>query len=99
MAWRRIVSLGIASGIAVPAMSASLSYYDQYRRASLPANLVQAQRDFFGGHTYQHNVPTVRELSTLSGMTVTRILAILLDAQLGKCKKISFLSLLVSGGF
>lgn len=53
MAWRRIVTLGIASGIALPSMSASLSYYDQYRRGSLPANLVQAQRDFFGGHTYQ----------------------------------------------
>jgi 6-phosphogluconate dehydrogenase len=53
MAWRRIVSLGIASGISLPAMSASLSYYDQYRRARLPANLVQAQRDFFGGHTFQ----------------------------------------------
>lgn len=53
MAWRRVVSLGIASGISVPSMSASLAYYDQYRRASLPANLVQGQRDFFGGHTYQ----------------------------------------------
>jgi len=55
MAWRRIVSLGIASGIALPSMSASLNYYDQYRRGSLPANLVQAQRDFFGGHTYQRD--------------------------------------------
>jgi 6-phosphogluconate dehydrogenase len=55
MAWRRIVSLGIASGIALPAMSASLNYYDQYRRGSLPANLVQAQRDFFGGHTYERS--------------------------------------------
>lgn len=53
MAWRRIVSLGIANGIALPAMSASLGYYDQYRRARLPANLVQGQRDFFGGHTFQ----------------------------------------------
>jgi 6-phosphogluconate dehydrogenase len=53
MAWRRIVSLGVATGIATPALSAGLAYYDQYRRASLPANLLQAQRDFFGGHTYQ----------------------------------------------
>jgi len=53
MAWRRIVSLGVANGIALPSMSASLMYYDQYRRARLPANLVQGQRDFFGGHTYQ----------------------------------------------
>lgn len=49
LAWRRIVSVGVAAGIATPAMSAALAYYDQYRRASLPANLVQAQRDFFGG--------------------------------------------------
>eukprot|EP00934_Nitzschia_sp_Nitz4_P006398 Nitzschia sp. Nitz4//scaffold141_size107518//30661//32196//NITZ4_004271-RA/size107518-processed-gene-0.130-mRNA-1//-1//CDS//3329536273//6388//frame0 len=53
MAWRRIVTLGIANGVALPAMSASLSYFDQYRRSRLPANLVQGQRDFFGGHTYQ----------------------------------------------
>jgi len=53
MAWRRIVTLGIANGIAVPSTSASLGYYDQYRRARLPANLIQAQRDFFGGHTYE----------------------------------------------
>jgi 6-phosphogluconate dehydrogenase len=52
MAWRRVISLGAATGISLPAMSASLSYYDQYRRARLPANLIQAQRDFFGGHTY-----------------------------------------------
>jgi len=53
MAWRRIVTLSIAAGISSPALSASLTYYDQYRRASVPANLVQAQRDFFGGHTYK----------------------------------------------
>ena len=53
MAWRRVVTLGIATGIAVPALSASLGYFDQYRRARLPANLVQAQRDFFGSHTFE----------------------------------------------
>jgi 6-phosphogluconate dehydrogenase len=53
MAWRRIVTLSVASGIACPALSASLTYYDQNRRESLSANMVQAQRDFFGGHTYQ----------------------------------------------
>lgn len=53
MAWRRVVGVGVARGIATPALSAALSYYDQYRRDRLPANLVQAQRDFFGGHTYQ----------------------------------------------
>lgn len=51
--WRRVVSLCVASGIAAPAMTASLSYFDSYRRARLPANLVQAQRDFFGAHTYE----------------------------------------------
>lgn len=49
MAWRRVVSVGVASGIATPALSASLGYYDQYRRDRLPANLIQGQRDFFGG--------------------------------------------------
>lgn len=53
MAWRRIVTLCIASGISCPALCASLGYFDSYRRASLPANLTQAQRDFFGGHTYE----------------------------------------------
>lgn len=53
MAWRRIVTLCIASGLPCPALSGSLSYFDAYRTASLPANLTQAQRDFFGGHTYQ----------------------------------------------
>merc|ERR1740136_165528 len=53
MAWRRIVTLAFASGISCPALSSSLTYYDQYRRESLPANLVQAQRDFFGGHTFE----------------------------------------------
>eukprot|EP00816_Leptocylindrus_hargravesii_P013049 CAMPEP_0196806052 /NCGR_PEP_ID=MMETSP1362-20130617/5912_1 /TAXON_ID=163516 /ORGANISM="Leptocylindrus danicus, Strain CCMP1856" /LENGTH=487 /DNA_ID=CAMNT_0042179337 /DNA_START=88 /DNA_END=1551 /DNA_ORIENTATION=- len=52
-AWRRIVTLCVASGIGCPSLSGSLQYYDSYRRARLPANLVQAQRDFFGGHTYQ----------------------------------------------
>ena len=52
-AWRRVVSLCVATGIACPSMSASLAYFDQYRRARLPANLVQAQRDYFGAHTYE----------------------------------------------
>uniref|UniRef100_A0A6U4GAQ4 phosphogluconate dehydrogenase (NADP(+)-dependent, decarboxylating) n=1 Tax=Phaeomonas parva TaxID=124430 RepID=A0A6U4GAQ4_9STRA len=51
--WRRIVSLCVASGIACPALAASLNYYDTYRRPRLPANLTQAQRDFFGGHSYE----------------------------------------------
>ena len=55
IAWRRIVSLAVNTGIALPSMSASLSYFDSYRRENVPANLVQAQRDFFGSHTYERN--------------------------------------------
>eukprot|EP00002_Diphylleia_rotans_P011730 TRINITY_DN2309_c0_g3_i1.p2 TRINITY_DN2309_c0_g3~~TRINITY_DN2309_c0_g3_i1.p2 ORF type:complete len:472 (+),score=115.24 TRINITY_DN2309_c0_g3_i1:79-1494(+) len=52
-AWRRIVALCATNGIAAPAFSGSLAYFDSYRRARLPANLIQAQRDFFGAHTYE----------------------------------------------
>jgi len=52
-AWRRVVGLAVATGVAVPGMSASLAYFDSYRRARHPANLVQAQRDYFGSHTYE----------------------------------------------
>ena len=51
--WRRAVGAGIASGIPLPAMSAALAYFDGYRSARLPANLLQAQRDYFGAHTYE----------------------------------------------
>jgi len=51
--WRRAASLGIARGIPLPAMTAALSWYDGYRSATLPANLLQAQRDYFGAHTYR----------------------------------------------
>jgi 6-phosphogluconate dehydrogenase len=51
--WRRMVSRAIGAGIAVPALSASLAYYDSIRRGRTPANLIQAQRDFFGAHTYE----------------------------------------------
>ena len=54
-AWRRTVAFAQANGIAIPAMSASLSYFDAYRAAELPLNLTQAQRDYFGSHTYQRN--------------------------------------------
>ncbi|HYI09184.1 MAG TPA: NADP-dependent phosphogluconate dehydrogenase [Thermoanaerobaculia bacterium] len=54
-AWRRSVSFAQAQGIAVPAFAASLAYFDSYRTANLPQNLTQAQRDFFGAHTYQRN--------------------------------------------
>ncbi|XP_028552434.1 6-phosphogluconate dehydrogenase, decarboxylating 1, chloroplastic isoform X2 [Dendrobium catenatum] len=52
-AWRRVVGLAIEAGISTPGMCASLAYFDTYRRARLPANLVQAQRDLFGAHTYE----------------------------------------------
>ncbi|KAK4771432.1 hypothetical protein SAY87_031964 [Trapa incisa] len=52
-AWRRIVGLAISAGITTPGMCASLAYFDTYRRARLPANLVQAQRDLFGAHTFE----------------------------------------------
>jgi 6-phosphogluconate dehydrogenase len=51
--WRRVVQTGAALGIPVPAIGASLAYYDSYRTARLPANLIQAQRDYFGAHTYE----------------------------------------------
>jgi len=50
---RYVVKLAIDSGIACPAFTAALNYYDSYRRKRLPANLTQAQRDFFGAHTYE----------------------------------------------
>jgi len=51
--WRRVVSAAVELGLPVPAFSAALTYFDGYRRASLPANLLQAQRDYFGAHTYE----------------------------------------------
>ena len=52
-AWRRVVAAGVYSGVSLPSMSASLAYFDAYRRKEMPANLVQAQRDCFGSHTYE----------------------------------------------
>jgi 6-phosphogluconate dehydrogenase len=51
--WRVAVSSAVEHGVAVPAFSASLAYFDSYRSARLPSNLLQAQRDFFGAHTYE----------------------------------------------
>lgn len=51
--WRRVVSEAVRLGIAIPSISAALSYFDGYRSAILPANLLQAQRDYFGAHTYE----------------------------------------------
>ncbi len=52
-AWRGVIILAVESGIPVPAFSSALAYYDSYRSESLPANLLQAQRDYFGAHTYE----------------------------------------------
>mmetsp|Transcript_32089 Transcript_32089/g.57454 ORF Transcript_32089/g.57454 Transcript_32089/m.57454 type:complete len:492 (-) Transcript_32089:164-1639(-) len=52
-AWRRVVTKAIGAGIGMPAMTCALSYFDSYRRERLPANLVQAQRDYFGSHTFE----------------------------------------------
>ena len=53
LAWRRVVALAVQAGVPVPTFSGSLAYFDGYRRERLPANLLQAPRDFFGAHTYQ----------------------------------------------
>ena len=51
--WRRVIAAAVTNGIPTPAMSAALAYFDGYRSARLPANLLQAQRDYFGAHTYE----------------------------------------------
>jgi len=51
--WRHAIQTAVAQGVAAPAFTASLGYYDSYRSERLPANLLQAQRDFFGAHTYE----------------------------------------------
>ena len=52
-AWRRVIGTAVQAGVPVPAFSSALAYYDGYRSAVLPANLLQAQRDYFGAHTYE----------------------------------------------
>lgn len=51
--WRRVIAAGVTNGVPVPAIGTALAYYDGYRTARLPANLLQAQRDYFGAHTYE----------------------------------------------
>ena len=51
--WRRVVTAAVGAGIPVPAYSSALAFYDAYRSERLPANLIQAQRDYFGAHTYE----------------------------------------------
>ena len=52
-AWRKVIASAVEAGIPVPALSSALAFYDSYRSAVLPANLLQAQRDYFGAHTYE----------------------------------------------
>ena len=51
--WRRVVAAAVTAGIPVPAYASALGFYDAYRSRRLPANLIQAQRDYFGAHTYE----------------------------------------------
>ena len=51
--WRRVVATAVRLGVPAPAFGSALAYYDSYRSAQLPANLLQAQRDYFGAHTYE----------------------------------------------
>jgi 6-phosphogluconate dehydrogenase len=52
-AWRQVIATAVTRGIPVPAFASALAYYDSYRTERLPANLLQAQRDYFGAHTFQ----------------------------------------------
>lgn len=51
--WRKVVAAAVECGVSVPCFSTSLAFFDGYRTGRLPANLIQAQRDFFGAHTYE----------------------------------------------
>ena len=52
-AWREVIASAVLNGVWVPAFSSALAYYDGYRSERLPANILQAQRDYFGAHTYE----------------------------------------------
>lgn len=53
--WREVVAYAVSAGIPVPAFSSALTWFDGYTTDNLPANLLQAQRDYFGAHTYERN--------------------------------------------
>ena len=53
--WRNVITTAVTHGVPVPAFSSALAYFDGYRSAQLPANLLQAQRDYFGAHTYERS--------------------------------------------
>lgn len=50
---REVVAIAVQAGVPVPTFSSAIAYYDSYRSDRLPANLIQAQRDYFGAHTYE----------------------------------------------
>jgi 6-phosphogluconate dehydrogenase len=52
-AWRKVIAAGVMAGVPLPAFGTALAFFDGYRTANLPANLLQAQRDYFGAHTYE----------------------------------------------
>jgi 6-phosphogluconate dehydrogenase len=51
--WRKVISTAVENGIWIPVLSTALNYFDGFRNGRLPANLLQAQRDYFGAHTYE----------------------------------------------
>ncbi len=53
VSWRKVISAAVLNGIWTPALSTALNYFDGFRNGRLPANLLQAQRDYFGAHTYE----------------------------------------------
>ncbi len=70
--WRRVIEVAVNLAIPTPAMAASLAYFDSYRSAELPQNLTQAQRDFFGAHTYQRNDKPNAEFVHTDWMSLVR---------------------------
>ncbi|MDP9291778.1 MAG: NADP-dependent phosphogluconate dehydrogenase, partial [Verrucomicrobiota bacterium] len=86
--WRYAIAQAVESGIAVPAFSASLGYFDSYRQERLPANLLQAQRDFFGAHTYERvDKPGVFHTEWLEPETKTPVEARHPEARPAEAKK------------
>ena len=72
--WRKLIATAVQMGIPVPALSASLSYFDSYRSAQLPQNLTQAQRDYFGAHTYHRtDRPECRRGSYGLGQAIRKV--------------------------
>ncbi|MBR9727431.1 NADP-dependent phosphogluconate dehydrogenase [Shewanella intestini] len=74
MNWRKTVSASIMSGIPAPCISSAIAYYDSYRCETLPANLLQGQRDFFGSHTFERTDKPAGEKYHLDWSAKTRVL-------------------------